>query len=354
MSQSVYWGVTRIRQLDGLRAGAILMVFSGHAFGIPMGWAGVDLFFILSGFLITSILLRERHKSVQSYLGSFYGRRARRILPPYVVCLLLAAMLFPLNWRGTWFWYAFFGANIAESLGRGAGFVLAPLWSLSVEEQFYICWPLVVYWVPVKQLRYLLWGVLLAAPLFRGFATPLFGTYDPIYLLTPFRMDLLAAGALMGWHAHADPAWVRRNSWKALAGMAVSFAVWGAFTALRPDFRIGANSVAFNVAGYSLVVAFFASLVLYCLSLQGNWVYRVLTARPLTYIGRISYTMYLVHLMALTMFDGYGVWVRAGAALVVMIAFAAVSWELMEKRLTQHSKPALILQPGPVAADRFS
>ena len=330
------------------------MVFSGHALGIPMMWTGVDLFFILSGFLITSILLRERHKSVGAYLGSFYRRRVRRILPPYVVCLLLAAMLFPLNWRGSWFWYAFFGANIAESLGQGAGFVLAPLWSLSVEEQFYICWPLLVYWVPVRKLRYLLWGVLFAAPLLRGFTTPLFGTYDPIYLLTPFRMDLLAAGALIGWHAHADPTWVTRHSRKAPAGMAASLAVFAALAFLRPDFRSGANSLLFNVAGYSLVVVFFASLVLYCLGLQGNWVHRALTARPLTYIGRISYTMYLVHLMALTMFAEYSVWVQTGAALVVMIAFAAVSWELMEKRLTQHSKPALLLHPRPVAADRFS
>ena len=76
----------RITQLDGLRAIAIITVFSHHAFETRLTWMGVDLFFILSGFLITDILIRSRNRSIRDYFGSFYARRIRRILPPIFFC----------------------------------------------------------------------------------------------------------------------------------------------------------------------------------------------------------------------------------------------------------------------------
>ena len=136
----------RIAQLDGLRAFAFLAVFGNHSIPVPLGWVGVDQFFVLSGFLITGILLKAKSSTPKVFFGTFYRRRAQRILPAYGTALLLAAAMgAAVGWATVWPWLASFCANFAnvfypEKLGP-----LAPLWSLAVEEQFYLLWPLVVY-----------------------------------------------------------------------------------------------------------------------------------------------------------------------------------------------------------------
>jgi peptidoglycan/LPS O-acetylase OafA/YrhL len=92
-----------VPQLDGLRAIAVIMVFLHHAFTLPLLWAGVDLFFILSGYLITSILMRDRERlTFGRMLGKFYLRRAERILPAYLLFLLLLVVCTRIPWRPIW------------------------------------------------------------------------------------------------------------------------------------------------------------------------------------------------------------------------------------------------------------
>ena len=91
-------GHQRIPQLDGVRALAITSVFIHHAFNIKLLWMGVDLFFVLSGFLITGILLKSRKKSFGRYIGAFYERRARRILPPYLVVMVITTAFLDTWW----------------------------------------------------------------------------------------------------------------------------------------------------------------------------------------------------------------------------------------------------------------
>jgi peptidoglycan/LPS O-acetylase OafA/YrhL len=95
----------RIGQLDGVRMVAIAMVFLGHAGDLRMMWMGVDLFFVLSGFLITGILISSRQRNLGAYIGHFYERRARRILPPYVLLLVVTSLLFGLGWARHWYLY---------------------------------------------------------------------------------------------------------------------------------------------------------------------------------------------------------------------------------------------------------
>ena len=95
----------RITQLDGLRAIAIIAVFFHHAFETKLTWMGVDLFFILSGFLITDILIRSRNRGILAYFGSFYARRVRRILPPYFLLLAITCVLFGVWWLKSWYYY---------------------------------------------------------------------------------------------------------------------------------------------------------------------------------------------------------------------------------------------------------
>ncbi len=153
----------RIVQLDGLRAIAVLAVFAQHAIKAPL-WMGVDLFFVLSGFLITGILL-ERKARQQSYFGYFYARRVRRILPPYILLMIVSSLVFGLGWAEHWQWYVFFATNIGNALGQSGHDSLNVLWSLAVEEQFYIFWPFVVLLLPERALAVVAAALIVIVPL---------------------------------------------------------------------------------------------------------------------------------------------------------------------------------------------
>src|SRR4051812_10334891 len=162
---------TRIRELDGLRAIAVLMVVSWHYIGIPDGqdywlWKtfhvgrfGVDLFFVLSGYLISNILLKHRESG--SYFSSFYGRRALRIWPIYyLMCaaslggwlLGLSPTLFDTSGVPGWT-YLFGLQNFGIAVARNNGvYWLGGTWSLAIEEQFYLLFPLIVRFVPPQRL----------------------------------------------------------------------------------------------------------------------------------------------------------------------------------------------------------
>ncbi len=184
----------RIRQLDGIRALAILTVFISHAFKISMGGMGVDLFFILSGFLITGILPNAKQNSLRGYFAKFYSRRARRILPPYVLAMLLLTAFFGVAWTQHWYFY-FLLNNLMAPLHIRVPFPFSPLWSLAVEEQFYLVWPFAVYFLNERRLAQLAAFFVILAPVLRGVVH--FDIPRAIYVLTPFRMDLLAVGALL-------------------------------------------------------------------------------------------------------------------------------------------------------------
>src|SRR5262245_16358318 len=143
--------------LDGLRGIAILLVILYHNFGfIPFlnyGWLGVDLFFVLSGFLITEILLKTR--TTTNYFKNFYTRRVLRIFPLYYLCLILVIVIFPLiknfpydlsfyRENQVWFWFYLQNWMLIFKQWNDSAILLNHFWSLAVEEQFYIVWPLLV------------------------------------------------------------------------------------------------------------------------------------------------------------------------------------------------------------------
>ena len=136
---------TRLHQLDGLRAFAFLAVFAHHALGAPLLWAGVDLFFVLSGFLITAILVKQQGS--KSFFRSFYSRRFLRIFPAYYLVLAVTFALFDAQWREHWYWYVFYISNIQDAFVSMGSPLLTPMWSLAVEAQFYVLWPLLAFFL---------------------------------------------------------------------------------------------------------------------------------------------------------------------------------------------------------------
>jgi peptidoglycan/LPS O-acetylase OafA/YrhL len=326
----------RIAQLDGLRAVAVLMVFASHGIRSQLLWSGVDLFFVLSGFLITGILLQERRDhSWNTYFSSFYARRARRILPSYFMFLVLTSVLFGVGWLRHWYLFAFL-MNTTPFFHFAGAYSQGVLWSLAVEEQFYLLWPVAVYSLSEAAVAWLAIGLVVAAPLLRGVATAFFPNHWDIYTGTPFRMDLLAAGALIALAWRHNPISVKRFG---VLGFSFAGVVAIALCLLstHPWFQPGANTVLVNVWLYELTLLGYVGVLLWALS--GRFV-GPLKWKPLVYLGRISYTVYLVHAAAIVVMRKHisHSTLASLLALGATISYAALSWRFIEQPILRGGK----------------
>jgi peptidoglycan/LPS O-acetylase OafA/YrhL len=319
---------SRIKRLDGLRACAIMAVFLSHAFRIRMLWIGVDLFFVLSGFLITGILLDLKHKDIKGYFAHFYERRARRILPPYVILMVVVSLIFGLKW--VHHWYMYLGLmNYVELLQHAKFAPTHHLWSLGVEEQFYLVWPFAVYFLKDKKLPYLLGGLIILAPILRLLAIPYDRTHELVYMGTPFRMDCLAMGSLLTfvWRAKGDA--IRKYGYLGLIPVVMTPVVMiplsklGGFSTVDGTWK--SNLFTYEIALCAATGAFLWAV--------GGRYTGILETRVFQFLGRISYTFYLIHESALEYFERYtkSHGTIAGLALVATIGYAAVSWYWIEK-----------------------
>jgi peptidoglycan/LPS O-acetylase OafA/YrhL len=303
--------------LDGLRGIAILLVLLHHftimrpvaaidrAFSnvAIVGWSGVDLFFVLSGYLITGILLDSRDSP--RYFRSFYMRRTLRIFPIYYLVVFLSTVVLP--WFPFWnrllagpgplqqpwaYWLYLSNFAIAWRPGLHHG-ILDISWSLAIEEQFYLLWAPIVWLVPTRRLGLLLAGVIVAAPLARIVALAFDVHHIPVYVNTAFRADSLAFGGLIAWLARSGKLapWSRVAPWTALAGLAAIAAV--AWADGEPWWWGGTM----QRIGYSVMAMTAGSLLVAAVREPGHgWWPRALSAGWLRAFGRYSYCLYLIHL----------------------------------------------------------
>jgi peptidoglycan/LPS O-acetylase OafA/YrhL len=318
----------RIPYLDGLRGLAVLLVvclhflhhgfypavYPGswyvplhHVFGL--GWIGVDLFFVLSGFLLGGILLD--HRGAPNFFAIFYARRAARILPVYFV-FLLPLFIVPFSGLGrripalerfvdtgaipAWT-YPLFLQNIAMPLQASWGEAwISTTWSLAVEEQFYLLLPLLVRFVPAARLPRVLIALIAVSPLVRLAS---FGLEDPIreevsaYVLLPARWDSLFTGVLAAWAVRDENGrhWLSRRARLLRTALAVALAVTMAFAILAPSL----HDPFARTVGPSIFALLFASAIL-C----GHFGFlpgaRWFEGSVLRFFGRISYALYLFHI----------------------------------------------------------
>ena len=306
--------------LDGLRAIAFLLVFALHTGYLQVGWVGVSLFYVLSGFLITGILLdMKRSLASKEYFYKFYGRRLLRIFPLYYFYLLLVVLactwLIALHYRPRYMqttldqiWYAvvyvydFFWATAAFQHSN----FLDHFWSLSVEEQFYILWPFLILRVPDRSLKKLFLVVIVMGPVFRlGFyvvhALGIFSFLadspaQAVYPLPFSHMDAFALGAYISRFRipQAKQQFLLLLLLVPLAGFTAQYlgtGHFGEFSTFGYPLLLS-NSYQF-IWGYSLVNYLFAVLI-YGVAREG-WLVRFLEVRPLGYLGRISYGLYVYH-----------------------------------------------------------
>jgi peptidoglycan/LPS O-acetylase OafA/YrhL len=359
-----------IGTLDGVRGLAILLVVA-HNFtldipapSLPLrllhaitevGWIGVILFFALSGYLITSILLRTRNDD--RYFRNFFARRALRILPLYYTALILTLVVMPRvvtvpPWLAAetkhqvWFW--FYLSNWVMPFGNGIS-ILNHFWSLAVEEQFYLVWPLVVWAIAPRRLARLCL-VLAAASFASRVAIRASGIVTPIanYSWTTSRLDALALGALVAVALRDPRAAAALARWRArlLPLLALALLALAGVTS-----GLGRHQPAVDTVGYSLLALAAALLVAGAIEAgdrRGGFTWKLFSHPALAWLGRYSYGIYVFHgmlclalprllppswlkpqgnLAYLAVTGGYLV-----VAALISVALALVSYHVLEKR----------------------
>jgi peptidoglycan/LPS O-acetylase OafA/YrhL len=327
----------RFPSLDGLRAVSIILVLLGHVGGttgfvrIDLGIGdfahlGVVVFFVISGFLITRLMLSERVKNGYVSLKLFYARRAIRLFPAayafiVCICLMWAAGIVHLQAR-----------DIEHALTYTVNFEpyrswqVGHLWSLSVEEQFYFIWPCTFVLLGPRRAGWVAAGAILLGPVARS-AAWLFLRGTPYHDLEMFPMvaDSIAMGCLLAMVG----GWLERKSWY--------------LRLFRPAYSAGLLAIILvtnRFLGYTVVLVFGSSLINLCLAIlihrsvycSRDWVGRALNWKPVAFIGVLSYSLYLWQQLFLNRTSA--AWINAFPEnLVFAVAAALGSYFLLEKPL---------------------
>jgi peptidoglycan/LPS O-acetylase OafA/YrhL len=351
---------SRIVELDGLRTIAITAVllihFSPHSDLFDMGWVGVNLFFVISGFLITGILLNRR--SDPRPYQKFYWRRIIRIFPPYYAVLAVIAVLAFVNREGfdrtVWMQVLFFlpalrrGISfhlIFQRLMGHTGFDLSRqgfahasssqysnglgvFWSLAVEELFYLLWAPVVLKGSQRLIIVFAVAPVLLCPILRGL-THTVDWYEGFGFITNF--DSLAVGGCVALLLRAKP---NVSKWTLLAPMPPLLFCFGWLClccGLFSGIEVRSTEL-FSIFGYSLLALIFGCVVAACVRSEGSSLFAPLRWGPVLYIGTISYTMYLVHSVIYVAVAKVlaGDIIRGLLAAFLTIGAAALSWRYFE------------------------
>lgn len=366
----------RVRELDGVRGIAIFVVVAFHLLKradyftnnevlhfisrlSSIGWVGVDIFFVLSGFLITSILLKT--KAEKNYFKNFYIRRALRIFPLYFVFIAIILILIPK-----------LDPDFAPEIPRALPFLLlyqqnwlmlfskiplttylAVTWSLAIEEQFYLIWPAVVYFTKKETLVKLSIGVILCSILARVLGILFWDDMSAVstffYYNTFTRFEQLVLGGLLAV-AFTEPFWVQR-----LKNIAAP-AFWAAFVAfLALSFTAYPHMVPLDeniwliLGGYTLVAVFSAALVTILMTHPETSMFRrVFQNKSLIFFGKYSYSIYLLHVPVIlilldvlwrTQVRGWSMYLAyIVLTYAVTVVGALLTWNLLEKHMLDLKK----------------
>jgi len=328
---------SRVASLDGLRAISIAFVILGHLAGtrgfpivsatIPAALAalGVRVFFVISGFLITRLLLIEQEKHGSVRLTTFYFRRAFRIFVPYYAFLAAVAIAARVGWLELAPGDMGYALSYATNFHPHRAWALWHTWSLSIEEQFYLIWPALLVVFGVRRSLFVAGAWLLAAPCWRillGYSAP--GSHAEIGHTFGTVADALAVGCLLagvrdGLWRDARYRFLLRSRWFALVPLAVLAA---GISADRPRITLTIGALVVNV-GVALCID-------RCLRFPSGLSTRLLSVRPMVAVGRASYSIYLWQQLFLDRSSAS--WAVAFPMnLFLVAAVATISCHLVEK-----------------------
>lgn len=314
---------SHIPALDGIRGLAILLVILFHHTLMRqqtpfdrvyvnlarLGWSGVDLFFVLSGFLITGILYDS--KGSAHYFRNFYVRRTLRIFPLYYAFVFFTLRIAPQLWPDTELaamgraamenrseaWYWLYLSNILFTLDEGFGHPnLAVTWSLAIEEQFYLVWPVVVALLGRRSLMWTCGALVAIAPALRT-TMLMAGVHTTAPYVLPFcRMDALATGALVALALRDERDGARLVTWARYTAPAAAAAVLGIWYVEVPLDNRDWTEPIMQSTGYTMLALLFGSLVaLTVVARPGSGLSRLFSLPLLRTFGAYSYALYLFH-----------------------------------------------------------
>lgn len=336
-----------IPALDGLRSIAILSVMLFHLDtngAFKLGWAGVNLFFVISGFLITGILLDS--KGGDNYFRNFYIRRSLRIFPIYYITLIGVILLWflKLNWGirenfsySDWPYYLVYFQNYVigiEKFNPNFPSIFNHTWSLAVEEQFYFIWPAIVYIFDRKALSKIMWGLFLFSIISRVVTWQI--TANPFLLQTALynQFDGFVSGGFIALLFRTTP-FSKKNMVlfaRVIGFIAFILCIISYFTqSLVPGLHI-------NIWFYSLLAIFFTT-VLVETTLANSLASQFLCNPALMYIGKISYGLYLYHFPIFWLIDSIADVLGISASIIPILQFlvtfvvSILSWRLLESPL---------------------
>ncbi|GAB4033474.1 acyltransferase family protein [Spirosoma jeollabukense] len=342
-------------QLNSLRTFAVLLVIVFHWFptgvginSLPNGTIGVLIFFVLSGFLITQILLNNRdavsigHHSLGHVYRNFLARRILRIFPLYFLVITFVFLKLPQESdieEHPLYYYLYSSNILLHKTGNWAD-VLSPFWTLAVEEQLYLVWPWIVLLTPKNSFLWVISFMIACGIVFRGYAYTQ-GDLDGV--LTPACLDTFGIGALWAYVSidwpSAIPIFLKRLSVSAILAL-------GGFLALLllpSDHIVVVLFQRFLISVLALFIVARASMGIH------GWAGRLLNNKILQYIGRISYGIYVFHMLI----PSYGIqffvkivhhfgliitfdyWSHRLFSLVMLITVASVSWYAFEKPINE-------------------
>jgi peptidoglycan/LPS O-acetylase OafA/YrhL len=361
--------------LDGLRAVAVIMVFfqhygAGHTFVFGWGWTGVDIFFVLSGFLITGILYDSQHKTHR--YRDFYIRRTLRIFPLYYFIWIIVLLVAPIahwQWNIRWaLWPAYlgnyarffflhqpgdpyrfdkltFGPPVSSWFGYPLHLYIGHFWSLCVEEQFYLIWPFIVYQVRRREtLIKICLAVIVLSPIVRGLLSvglsPEILRMELFYRSLPTRFDALLMGGLVALSLRGpDETMVRRLRRPLLLASTILFVALYLVSVKILSLPLeGSASNWIGVFGFTLIDVFAAALILECIH-PGSFLGIALSWKPLRALGIISYGFYVYHDLLHDFYSdlAHRISSRYAYPMTLLIAFTAtllissLSYRLLEK-----------------------
>ena len=323
---------SRIPSLDGLRTISIFLVITGHLLHVlgygdfgNFGNLGVRVFFVISGFLITGLLMNEIEKTLTVDLSKFYFRRTLRIFPPFYFYLLILGLLSACGGAAVSFSSLFFASAYLTDYIHPSNWYLGHTWSLAVEEQFYLIFPTVLLFLGIRNTKYLLCFLVLASPFIRLADFQIFGA-EPVWITKGFHanLDALAVGCLLALfyrRLHQNEFYLRLLKSKTVFLFPIII-ILANIQYDHPHIFLGASFSVMNI------------LIGFCIDWSvtnyNSAFGKILNAPPMAALGMMSYSIYLWQQPFLNP-DSHGIFTQVPLNFIGLILMTLISYFLIEK-----------------------